>query len=540
MKSTIEPMNLKMVLPILLVYGVVSAVGLHYHELFLDEAHHFLVSRDSGTLGELYSNLRYDGHPRLWGALLFLITHYITVDPVAMQVLQWCFAMVTAFVLLRYGPFSWWMKVLILAGYYFLFEYDLLSRNYAIGIWMLFLCCHLLRDVERNAWGIGLLILFMCSAHLFFAFASVAIFLYAVMDWWGRGVEPRAGRRWNPVRFAVLAVPFAAGMVMALIQAQTPSVDNVNMTPVNPAEWLSGKNFSFAASALVQGWLPIPQVGGGRFWNSSWLNVHGGPVLPFLLFAVLLVFPAVYLRRRFAAIVFYYSGLGLLMVFFVATQMTANRYFGMVYVFFLAAAWLTADGAGEVLSTNSVPGGLWVRRSWWVGWITILVVQVVVGLYAYCADLRRPFSQSRNTADYLRSLGADGCPIVVDGYTAGPMLCAYLEEKLWNLSSGGESSYCIWRSAYFPSPRLSVAQEFARYPGLRELGEFILVSNRNLGEGGVIGGDAGVSGGDRGVAGYRLTALKSFENSIVGENYYVYRVDPVPVAGASPVVNPAF
>src|ERR1700722_4983796 len=138
------------ILIILVAYGVVSAVGLHYHEFFLDEAHHFLVSRDSSSLGDFYYNLRYDGHPRLWGALLYFITHFITIDPTGMQVLQWLFSMAGAFVLLQYVPFPLWMKVVILAGYYFLFEYNVLSRNYAIGIWMLWLCCHLFEDAEKT------------------------------------------------------------------------------------------------------------------------------------------------------------------------------------------------------------------------------------------------------------------------------------------------------------------------------------------------------------------------------------------------------
>jgi hypothetical protein len=488
----------KRILIVLGAYGVVSAVGLHYHELFLDEAHHFLVSRDSPTLGDFYHNLRYDGHPRLWGALLYLITHYITTDPVGMQVLQWVFVMAGAYVLLRYGPFTMWMKVVILAGYYFLFEYDVLSRNYAIGIWMLWVCCYLLRDVNRNIWWIGVLILLMCSAHLFFTFASIGIFLYVLAE-----------RRWWGWRLAVLAVFFGIGLTTAIIQARTPSVDNVNMTPVHPSEWLSGKNLAFSAGALVQGWLPVPQVNGGHFWNTGWLNGgHLGRVAPWILSVALLGFPAVVLRRKLAAMVFYYSSVALMLLFFVVTQMTANRYFGMVYIFFLAAAWLMADGSGPVLTLSTV------RRWWWASWIGILAVQVLVGVYAFGEDIRRPFSQSRNTAEYLAALEPEGRTIVLDGYTAGPQLCAYLREKLYCLATGAEGSYCVWRKAYFPVPRLSIGEEFARNPGLRGRGEFILVSNRNLG-GGLVGS-------------YRLTPLKSFENSIVGENYFVYRVDPVP------------
>jgi hypothetical protein len=504
------------ILIVLVAYGVISAVGLHYHELFLDEAHHFLVSRDSSSLSDFYNNLRYDGHPRLWGALLFLITHFITPDPVGMQVLQWLFAMAGAYVLLRYGPFTLWMKVLILAGYYFLFEYDVLSRNYAIGIWMLWLCCHLLKDVNRNIWWIGVLILLMCSAHLFFTFASIGLFLYVLVE-----------RRWRPARLAVLGAFFVVGLTTAIIQAQTPSVDNVNMTPVHPAEWLSGKNLSFAAGALVQGWLPIPQVNRGRFWNTGWLNAgHLGRVAPWVLFVALLGFPAVVLRRRLPAVVFYYSGVGLMLLFFVVTQMAANRYFGMVYIFFLAAAWLTADGVGCEFSPALAPGGSLLRRWWWRGWLAILLVQVLVGVFAYEEDLRRPFSQSRNAANYLRGLqsggrpvaeggpAAAGMPIVLDWYTGGPQLCAYLEDKLYCLTTGVKGSYCVWRREYFPIPRLSIGEEFARNPGLQKIGEFILVSNRNL--------------GSEVIAGYRLAPLKSFENSIVGENYYIYQVDPTP------------
>lgn len=498
-------MNSKPLILILGIYGVISAVGLHYHELFLDEAHHYLVSRDSHSFSDFYNNLRYDGHPRLWGALLYLITHFLTTDPVAMQVLQWLFAMAGAFVLLRYGPFPVWMKVLMLSGYYFLFEYSVLSRNYAIGIWMLFLCCHLLRDVEKNAVRIGVLILLMCSAHVFFAFASIGIFLFA------------AAGRLKRKPLLILTLFLGVGLALAAVQARTPSADNVNMTSVRPGDWFSGKSLRFASGALVQGWLPVPQVNGGRFWNTGWLSGdHLGPVIPWLLFGALLVFPAVVLRRRVAAMIFYYSVIGLLLLFFVVTQMTANRYFGMVYIFFIAALWLAVDGPGELLGPALVPGGAVLRRVWWAGWLAILVVQVMVGLYALGEDIRRPFSQSRNTADFLRD-GAAGRPVVVDGYTAGPQLCAYLERRLYYLTLRGEGSFCVWRKENFPSPRLSIAEEFSRNPGLTDMGEFILVSNRNL--------------GDAIVAGYRLTPLKSFENSIVGENYYVYQVDPAPQPG---------
>ena len=501
---------------VLVTYGLISAIGLHYHELFLDEAHHFLVSRDSSTLGDLYVNLRYDGHPRLWGALLFFLTHYVTADPVGMQVLQWFFAMAAAYVLLRYGPFTLWMKIGILAGYYFLFEYDLISRNYAIGIWMLLLCCHLVLDVNRNAWTAGILLLLMCSTHFLFVFSAIGILAYVVTG-------GRASRR----SLLVLAGCFAVGIAAAIIQAQTPSAGNVNMTKLASNGWITGNNLAFAAGAVVQGWVPVPQVNGGHFWNTGWLNGnHLGSAAPWVLSVGLLGFAAVGLRGRRAAGVFYGLGVGLLILFFVTTRMTANRYFGMVYLFFLAAAWLTSDGKEPVLTRDWIRGGRGLKRIWWAGWVAILAVQIVVGLFAYGEDLVRPFSQSRNTARYLESLRPDGRTIVLDGYTAGPQLCAYLQCKLYCLATQSAGSFCIWRREFFPSPRPSIGEEFARNPSLQAMRSFILVSNRNLGT-----TDAGR---------FRLTPLKSFENSIVGEDYFIYRVDEGPLAGASAASNPAF
>jgi len=512
MNPTGPNLPLKLVLPILFVFACVSALSLHYHELFLDEAHHFLVSRDSSSLADLYSNLRYDGHPRLWGALLFVLTHYVSASPVAMQVLHLLLAVAAAFALLRYGPFPLWVKILILSGYYFLFEYNWLSRNYVLGILLLFICCQLLRDPKKNLIRIGVLLVLLCCTHMFYTFASIGIFFYLVIWFLQQGGGVGRGR------FGVLSLFFLAGLGLALIQARTPPrSENVNLTPVLTEEWLSMKNVSFAVYGVIRGWLPVPQVNGAHFWNSYWLsprNISG--MFAGTLFVLFLVFPALFLWKKAGPLVFYYTGAGLLFVFFVVTQMTASRYFGMVYIYFLAAAWMGADDSGPVFSLAAIPWNRRAGRLLQVVLAGVLAIHVVVGVYALEQDIRWPFSQARNTADYLRTLQPSGRVVVVDGYNSGPQLCAYLGGRVFYLTTGAEGSFCVWRRAYFPTPRPSIDEEVERNPGLRRLGEFILVSNRRLGADSI-----------RPAGGYRLTALRYFENSITGENYFVYQADPL-------------
>ncbi len=510
MNPTDSKLSLQIVVPILLVYCLISVLGIHYHELFLDEAHHFVTPRDSSSLAEFYDNLRYDGHPRLWGGMLFFITHYITANPVAMQILHLLITASAVYVFLRYAPFSLTMKILILSGYYFLFEYNWLSRNYAPGILLLFICCHLLRNAEKNLLRIGCLILLMCSTHVFFTFASMGIFGYLFIDY-------ARQKKLLTRRFLLFTGLFLVGFACALIQARTPTVNNVNMTPVRPDEWLSVKNFSFAAFGLIKGWLPVPQVNGGHFWNSYWLNKNNIPgVIEGGLFLGLLIFPAVLLRKKIGPFIFYYTCIGMLLVFFVVTQMVGARYFGMVYIFFLAAAWMTADESGEVFSMPSIPGGKTIKLVFLTGLYAILVIQIGVGIYALEQDIKRPFSESRHTADFLKSLQPGGRQIVVDGYNAGPPLCAYLGGKVFYLATGAEGSFCVWKKSYFPWPRPPISEEIAQNPGLRRFGEFILVSNRDLPTDSIRSANGN----------YRLKALKSFNNSIIGENYYVYQVDP--------------
>lgn len=303
--------------------------------------------------------------------------------------------------------------------------------------------------------------------------------------------------------------------MLTVIQTRTPPQEN--MHPVYPKEWLSKNNLSFAAFGLIRGWLPIPQFRGPHFWNTSSLNDDRiGGAFETILFLFLLIVPGIVLKRNIKAVLFYYTSLFFLLFFFVVTQQTAARYFGMSFIYFLAAAWLSSDGSGDAFSFANMPGNRTAKlflRFWLFG---VLVLQSIIGIFAFEQGLTRPFSQSKNAVRYIQSLQPRGEKIVVDGYITGPMLCAYLGEKVFYLATGQEGSYVIWKSSYF-SPKLSISQAIGRNPALRRFGEFILVSNRKEDL-----ADIHSANGN-----YRLSPLQSFENGIINENFYIYRVDPI-------------
>src|SRR5215204_4993221 len=100
----------KQVLPLWGLFFILTLTGILRHELWLDEAQHFLIARDSGSLPELFRNMRYDGHVQLWNYLLFFIVHYISADPLAMQLLHLLIINAAVLLFLRFAPFSLMVK----------------------------------------------------------------------------------------------------------------------------------------------------------------------------------------------------------------------------------------------------------------------------------------------------------------------------------------------------------------------------------------------------------------------------------------------
>src|SRR5689334_21391108 len=92
-----------------------------------------MIARASGSPTALLRNLRYEGHPVLWYALLWPLAQTLP-SLVTLQVLGWCVATGTAALVLFKSPFSLNQRVALVFGYFFLYEYGALTRSYGLGV----------------------------------------------------------------------------------------------------------------------------------------------------------------------------------------------------------------------------------------------------------------------------------------------------------------------------------------------------------------------------------------------------------------------
>jgi hypothetical protein len=479
-----------------------------HHEIWLDEAQHFLIARDSSSFLDVYYNMRYDGHPRLWNFLLFPIIHFITVNPAGMQVFHLFITTTIIYFFLRYAPFGIIFKILTIFGYYFLFEYNLISRNYALGILFLFNCCFLFRNTEKNLIPICMLIILMCNTHLFYMIASIGIFLALIIDFGLR-------KRLFTTRFFIAGLLFLAGVACTLIQIQPPP-DNAYVHPDYLAMFSEVK-ISFAMNSLSKAYFPLPIIADYHFWNTFEVDlIHG--IARLIMTLVVFIFPLFLLNKSVKAIAFYYISTSLLLLFFFITQTAAARYFGMIFIFFLAAYWISKyDMSENKLKRISILNNRRLNLSAIFILYTSLFCQLFTGVYAYAEDYVHPFSQARNTVNFLRNNKLNEGVIVVDGYNSGPPLSAYLQKKLFYININQSGSFCYWKKSFFPAHKATLQQEIALSNYVNPLNQFVLISNKPIDE----INDEFISGNNTS----KIKELQRFENSIVqSENYYVYLV----------------
>ncbi len=144
------------------------------HEMWRDEIQAWLLARDSASFFELFAHLKYEGHPGLWHLCLMPLSR-ITASPVIMQVFHLLIAGVTVYLFVRYAPFNWLQKFLFCFGYFVLYEYAVIARNYALGLLLLILFCVLFRERYKRPLWIGSVLFLLAHTSVHALIVTIAI-----------------------------------------------------------------------------------------------------------------------------------------------------------------------------------------------------------------------------------------------------------------------------------------------------------------------------------------------------------------------------
>jgi hypothetical protein len=412
-----------------LLYFAVSFVGILHHEFFIDEAHHWLLSRDSNSVSELIQNTRLEGHPLLWGLLLYGVTRF-TSDPFWMQFLHILISTATVIVFLRKAPFNWIFKTLFIFGYFMVFEYNLISRNYGLGILFLFLACTVFKNREQKFSLICLYLALASNTHLLFSVPAFALFLTLI-------AEQIQGREFFKAKFIAGYSIFALGLVVIYVQIHSTNSGWL-LEPINKLPFQERLVDGFVS--FFKGVVAIPDFRTIHFWNSNLIVNLSRPIAGVLALLIYLL-PLLLFFKNKKTLFFVYTALIGAQIFFFITQRSATRFHGMTYIVIIIALWIEDYYSSGGSKLNSSKLSLFKKPIIY----SILLIQFCSGIYAYSMDYFYAFSSAKETIDFTRRSAFKNEEIITVTCD-GTLLSAYLEGKIYFLCDQSLQSFCHWDS----------------------------------------------------------------------------------------------
>ncbi|MDY8138868.1 hypothetical protein [Aquimarina sp. 2201CG5-10] len=490
------------------IFFTLSLVGILHHELWLDEAHHWLLARDSTSFSNLIINTRYEGHPILWNILLYFISRF-SLNPFWMQLLHIIISSLAVFIFFKNAPFSRLFKIFFIFGYFMFFEYNLLSRNYSLGVLFLFLACCIYSSRKEKFLLFAIVLTIANNTHAIFIVITTCLLFTVLME----GIQKNGFQISKKTGFGLTI--FVLGTLLAVIQIIPPTdttffqrIDDLSMLQKIPKSLIT----------FFKGVFFIPDFRTIHFWNTHLivnLNKSVAAILGILSFFI----PYLLFYKNRIVLTYTYLAIIGTGVFFFITQLSAPRYFGINYLIIISGLWMnhyhtfTKNRFNSLLSKISVDG---VKN---VIIYSILTIQLISGILAYSIEIAKPFTSSKQVITFLNKHNLSH-KVIATVACDGTALSSYLERPVFFTNSNKYQSYCIWGDPII-NTSLSKESIIESLQGLlNTLDETLIfisyqpIFNINSGDDWKIIDEK-----------IKYKFLKSFEESIINKgDYYIYEV----------------
>ncbi|HEU4719135.1 MAG TPA: hypothetical protein VFU15_14930 [Bacteroidia bacterium] len=486
------------------LYSVLLFAGIVHHEMWLDETHHWLLARDSGSLRELFHNSRYEGHPMLWDMLLFLIARF-TQDPFAMQVMNFIVSVTGVFLFLRYFPFNTGLKAVTVFSYFIFYEYGVISRNYAIAFLFLVATLKLFEDRRKHFLLFSVMLALLAQTHLFASVIAGGLFAFAAWENYFRRSEGRFSNFYAGA--TIVALSF-----LLLVPEIIPPADHF-LFRYDPDPMISFKRFGKALSVLWKGLFPVPDFGSPHPWNSNWF-ISASKSVSVIPAALSWLVPGMLLMKKRPVAVFYYSTAFVIVLFiYFSPLIVASRHCGFFFLLLIAGLWMMKTYKPGTVYNRKV--FRWMENCSEKYSPVILAVlffcQLVSSVFLFYTDWKRPFSNGKYVAEWLKA-DAVKEPVLVSQMSAGPSICAYTGGTAFYPENNCVHSFCFWNTDPFIIPDDSLLVRAHRLAANDPSRKALLVLNFRL---------------DSVAMPPHVRFVRTFTGAMVRpEDYYIYEAEP--------------
>ncbi len=494
-----------------LIFCFLGLVGILNHAMWRDELNVWLIARDSSSLVELFGNIKYEGHPALWYLCLYLLNQF-TSNPIAMQIFHLLIATGAVFVFIRYSPFSQLQKVLFCFGYLPFYEYLVISRNYAIGLLLVFTFCAVYPTRIKNYLWLAVILFFLANSNAYCLFIAIALGITLIIEYsFRQKLSPKLSAK--SANIIISLIIFSLGIVSSLVQLIPPE-DSTLQGGLN--QWRLQLDLKHLAKAIT------------RIWNGYIIIlVPSDRPLDLLLFALLSLFFVAFvvtlLIRKPLALGLYLFGTVELLTFTYVKFLGVPRHYGHFYIIFLISLWIGSYYPNSdflIQLITKLPSQLKKYTMTWMKFVkkhkttfivVILSAQLLGGIVSFSRDLLIPYSASREAASFIKSQGLDQMFIIGSRDANISPLCGYLNRKIYYPERQGMGSFVLFNSQRKDVDSVTVLKQVSQIIRQKQT-NILLILNYEL---------------KTTKPNFNVLLLAKFTKSFIGnEKYYLYQISP--------------
>jgi hypothetical protein len=408
-----------------IVFLIIGGYAVAHHESWGDEVHSWNIVKGSANYLDVIHNSRYEGHPPTWYTIMWVVSK-CTHNFFWVQIVHFLIAATTVFLILFRSPLPVFSRMLIPFGYFFLFEFAVIARNYAIGVLLACCICLVIRSAFRYRIACYyVLLLLLSNGHLFALILAGSIHLYFLLLQYEEKKELKK-----------LALHSILGLLLLLPSFYfifPPSQSNMNT-----GFWMSRWNMSnimITAQSPIRSFVPIPAWWQYHFWNTEFLMEWQGQyrwlkyITPLLSAGIV---AAVYfiLRKNKKSLVLFFSNLLVtFMVSIIIFPLGCARYTGLLYIGFIVAWWLYCY--------ENTPTRNQVRVA-----NLLFIFQLLAASVALTKDSSYPFSNFNRVNELINKVPAN--EKVVTDYWGLNAVAGFADRPLYCIDMKKEMAFLLW------------------------------------------------------------------------------------------------
>ena len=383
-----------------LIVGVVAA----HHEPWRDEADPWLYVRDA-DFGTILARSRYAGFPALWFLCLAPLAK-LGLPYASQSALHILIAAATVAILAARAPLTRLTTVLLVASYFFSYEYAVIVRSYALSILLIVIAAamHRSRNQRPLVYAVVLFLMANVNAQGFFASGALAgLFV----------LEHLAARTLRGHALAA-ALIMAAGGLLVWIQVRKPAdaAAETMRHVLRPQAFEAAVGSAFFPTA--------PQA----------IGFVGGML-------VLLVLTLA-LRRSQSALFVFWVSVAALSAIYAFVWYGGLRHAGFILVFAIVAIWIGSDS----IDAGFAPAAAILLN-------VSLLFSTVIAVRYWMLDTTESFSGAEEMADFIHDHHLERFEIAAHNLTQCEALLPYLPGKrFWYAGLGSYGTYLMWDSAF--------------------------------------------------------------------------------------------